>query len=107
MKTANINKIINIFSFKLDFKDLRHTFWSHTNRSTIQQKLFQFILLQEAGASGNNIEKEPQRPMPKIEKDKYTGNIFSTCNAIQVVVFCKHLLSLKNNNSNFFTLKVT
>ena len=29
----------------------------NTNRSTMQQKLIQFFLPQEAGASGNKIEK--------------------------------------------------
>ena len=38
----------------------------------MQQKLFQnFVLPQEAGASGNNTEKEPQKPLPKLEKYIY------------------------------------
>ena len=32
----------------------------------MQQKLFQ-----EAGASGYNIKKEPQKPNPKLKKYKY------------------------------------
>ena len=36
---------------KLEFKNLRHSFWAHIYRSTMQQKLVQ----QEAGAFGNNI----------------------------------------------------
>ena len=31
----------------------------------MQQKSFQFFLPQESGASGNNIEKESQKPRPK------------------------------------------
>ena len=34
----------------------------------MQQKLFQNCLPQEAGAFGNNIEKEPQKPRPKLKK---------------------------------------
>ena len=37
----------------------------------MQQKLFQFILAQEAGASGNNIEKEQQNPRLNLEKYVY------------------------------------
>ena len=34
----------------------------------MQQKLFQFFFLQqEAGAFGNNIEKEPQKPRLKLK----------------------------------------
>ena len=29
---------------------------------------FKFFLSQEAGASGNNIEKVPQKPRPKLKK---------------------------------------
>ena len=32
---------------------------------TMQQNLFQKFPSQEAGTSGNNIEKEPQKPDPK------------------------------------------
>ena len=49
---------INISSLKQDFKNLIHTFWAHTNRGTMQQKLYQSFLSQEGGASGNDIEKE-------------------------------------------------
>ena len=34
----------------------------------MQQKLFQYFLSQEAGASGNNIEKEPQKPYSNLKK---------------------------------------
>ena len=34
----------------------------------MQQKLFQFILAQEAGASRNNIDKELQKPRTNLEK---------------------------------------
>ena len=32
----------------------------------MQQKLSKIFLPQEAGASGNNIIKEPHRPCPKL-----------------------------------------
>ena len=51
---------------------MTHSFWVHTNRSTIQQKLFQFFFLpQQAGDFGNNIEKEPQIPHSKLKKNTY------------------------------------
>ena len=34
----------------------------------MQQKLFQFFLPQEAGVFGNDIEKERQKPRPKLKK---------------------------------------
>ena len=37
----------------------------------MQQKLFQFFLQQEAGAFGNRIGKEQQKPRPKL-KTMYT-----------------------------------
>ena len=49
----------------------------------MQKQLFQFFLPQEAGAFENNIEKEPQKPRPKLKKYVYyifTENICSACN---------------------------
>ena len=70
---------------------------------------FRFFLSQENGPSANNIEKEPQKPRPKLEKYIYQifiDNICSACNQMQVVVFYKHVLILLNSNSKFLTLKV-
>ena len=54
-------KNINASSLKQDFKNPRHTFWVHRNRITMQQKLFQNLIIpKEAGASRNNIEMESQ-----------------------------------------------
>ena len=33
----------------------------------MQQKVFQFFFLQEAGGFGNNIEKKPQEARPKLK----------------------------------------
>ena len=55
---------------------------------------FKIFLPQEAGAFGNNIEKEPQKLHPKLKKYvyyKFTENICSACNPMQVVGFCKIL----------------
>ena len=63
----------------------------------MQQKLVQFFLQQEAGAFGNNIEKEPQKPRPKLKKHVhyiFTENICSACSPMQVVVFWKNVLIL-------------
>ena len=86
---------------KLDFKTLRHNFWAHKYRSTMQQKLFQFFLQQEAAAFGNNIGKEPVKATLTIEKYVYyifTENICSARNPMQVAGFCKHVLISKNSN---------
>ena len=56
----------------------------------MQQKIFHNFLPQEAGAFGNNIEKETQKPRPKLGKyiyDIFTENICSACNQMQMAVF--------------------
>ena len=92
-------------------KDLRHTFWAHTNRITVQQNLFlKFFLPQEAGAFGNNIKKERQKPRPSLQKYVYkilTENICSACSPMQVAVYYKHVLILWNSDSDFLSFKVT
>ena len=57
------------------------------------------ILPPEAGAFGNNIEKETQKLRPKLKKIVYyifTENICPTCNQMQVVVFCKQRLKFSH-----------
>ena len=52
---------------------------------------FNFFLPQEAGGFGNNIEKDPQKPPPKLKKYIcyiVTENICSACSPLQKVVFC-------------------
>ena len=39
------------------------------------KKLFRFFLPQEAGALGNNIEKEPQKSCPKLKKKKKKNTV--------------------------------
>ena len=51
---------------------------------------FKIYLPQEAGAFGNNIKKEPQKPRPNFKKYFYyifTHNICYPCNPMRVVVF--------------------
>ena len=63
----------------------------------MQQKLFNFFLTQEAGASRNDIEKKPQKPHPKLKKYVcyiFTDNIYSVFNLMQMVIFCKNVLIL-------------
>ena len=58
---------------------------------------YKIFLPQEVGAFGNYIEKEPQKPRTKMKKPVYyifTENICSACNPMQVVVFCKNVLTL-------------
>ena len=47
----------------------------------MQQKLFQTFLPQETGTFGNNIEKEPQKPRPKLKKYVYYVFIENICSA--------------------------
>ena len=57
---------------------------------------FKCFLAQEAGAFGTYIEKEPQKPRPKLKKYVYyifTENICSACNPMQVAVYCKNVLT--------------
>ena len=63
----------------------------------MQQKLFNFFLPQEAGASRNDIEKKPQKPHPKLKKYVcyiFTDNIYSVFNLMQMVICCKNVLIL-------------
>ena len=76
---------------------MRHAFSAHTNRSTMQETLSQIFIWQEPGTSRNHIEKEPEKPHPKLKKCKYqifTENICFSCNPMEVTVFCNHVLSL-------------
>ena len=57
----------------------------------MQQKLFRFFLPQEAGAFGNNKEKELQKPQPKLEKYFY--------------IYREYLLCLQSNGSGSFLQK--
>ena len=56
----------------------------------MQQKLVQNFLQQEAGAFGNNIRKEPQKPRPKLKNIYiiYLLKIFALL-AIQYKFFAK------------------
>ena len=64
----------------------------------MMQKKFNFFLLQESGAFGNNVKKEPQKSRPKLKRHLYfifTDNICSGCNSMQVIVFCKLMKIVK------------
>ena len=64
----------------------------------MQQNFFQFFLPQEAWAFENNIEKEPQKPRPKLKKLYalyiFTENICSIYSPKDVVCFCKNVIIL-------------
>ena len=55
----------------------------------MQQNLVQIFLQQEAGAFGNNIEKELQKPCPQLKNVSYifTENICFARNPMQMVFF--------------------
>ena len=67
----------------------------------MQQKKFFFFLPQEVEAFGNNIEKKRQKPCPNFKKYIcyiFAENICSACNPLQVVIFCKNILILWNDD---------
>ena len=73
------------------------------------ENYFKFFLPKEAGAFGNNIQKIPQKPCPKLKKYAFcifTENICSACNSMQMVFSCKNASILQNIDSNFLTLKL-
>ena len=72
LKDTTKDKNINISNLKKDFKNLRHTFWALIQTEVQCSKYyFNIFLPQEAGAFGNNIQKEPQKPQPKLKKYVY------------------------------------
>ena len=57
----------------------------------MEPKLIQHFLQQEAGAFGNNLGKEPQKPCPELKNMyMFTKNICSTHKPMQVAVFYKN-----------------
>ena len=56
----------------------------------MQQKLFHFFLPQEAGAFGNNIEKETTKTTPKIAK------------ICILYIYREYMLCLQSNASGSF-----
>ena len=67
--------------------------------------------LPEAGAFGNNIERELQKPRLKLKKKHvlyiFTEGICPTCNPMQVAVFFAKNVLILQNKSSFLTLKIT
>ena len=96
------NKILNIWDTLFEFIQ---------TEVQCSKNYFKKFLPQEAGAFGNNVEKEPQKPCPKLKRYVYyifTENICSACNPMQVVIFLqKCILILKNSSSYFLNLKVS
>ena len=78
-KHTTKDRIINISSLKPDFKNPRETFELIQIEVQCRKNYLKIFLFQEAGASGNNIEKEPQKPRPKLKKYniKYLQGIFA------------------------------
>ena len=57
---------------------------------------FKIFLPQEAGAFGNNIEKEPQKLRPNLKKFVYyifLENTYSACSPMQVIVFLQKCIN--------------
>ena len=73
-----------------------HKHIGHKFRSTMKQKLVQ-IFLTRTWSFWKQHTKETAKATSKIEKYVcyiFTENMCSTCNPMQEVVFCKHVLIL-------------
>ena len=53
---------------KQDFKNLRHTISAHRIEVQCSKNYFKIFLPPEAGAFGNDIVKEPQKPHQQLKK---------------------------------------
>ena len=70
----------------------------------MQQKLVQFFFTTISQSFWKLHRKETAKTTPETEKYvyyKYAENIFSARNPVQVVVFCKYVLILKNSGPKF------
>ena len=86
-KTPRRTKILISSILEKIFKNPRLTFWAHTNRSTMQQKLFQFFLTTKCRSLWKKHIKGTAKPTPKIEK------IWVLC------IYREHLICLQSNAS--------
>ena len=68
------------------------------------QKVFQNVSSQEVGASGNNIEKETQKPHPNLKKYIFTENIWSAWNPMQVIVLIVNMYWFCRTKTHIFSL---
>ena len=72
----------------------------------MQQKLVQNFFTTRNWSFWKQYREGTAKAMPKIEKYVYyifTQNNCSVYKPMKVVVFCKHVLILQNNNSDFLT----
>ena len=70
----------------------------------MQEKLLKNILPQEDGAFGNNIEKEPQKPRPKLKNYVYyifTKNICFACSTVQLAVSLQKCINFVEQRVKF------
>ena len=70
-KDTTKNKNINISSLNKILKIRDNIFELIQMEVQCSKSHFKIFLSQEAGASGNNIEKEMQKPRPKLKKHIY------------------------------------
>ena len=96
ISTKNVtskDKNINISS-RYDFQNLRHNFWAHTNRSKMQQKLFQNLFTTRSWRSFWKWHgKGTAKAIPKIEK------------ICILYIYREYLLFLQSNASGSFLQK--
>ena len=71
-----------VFSLKENLKNMRHTFWVHANRSTMQQNFYP-----------KNLELF-ELTLKKCVYYVFTEIIYSAWSPMKVVVFCKNVLIL-------------
>ena len=67
-------------------------------------KIISKFYYKKAGAFGNNVEKEPQKPCPKLKKFVYyifTENIYCVFKPMQVVVFLQKCIDFVEQRLKF------
>ena len=82
------NKILKIRDTLFELKQIE---------AQCSKNYLKFLLPQETGAFGNNIEKKPQNPRPELNKYVhyiFTENICSVYSLMLMVVFCKNVVIL-------------
>ena len=92
------DKNINISNLKKDFRNLKHTFWARTNRSTMLQKIISKCFCQKKlDLLEISWKRNRKKPRPKLKKYVYytfNENICSACDPMQMVAFWKRVLIL-------------
>ena len=85
----------------------RHTSWAHKTKFFYNKKLKKlFFKTKSFWKWHRKVTVKLHSKLKNMLYYIFTENICSSCNTIQVIVFCKHVLILQKNDSIFLTLKI-